>query len=819
MGGKNTKPSEQIEIESFGRIETVDFLMNIFFITDTDMKKTLRPMINEKPAENEKIIFDRKNPIEHSIYKGFKYFYLEEEGLETIKDLIYIGFEKIKRYKRERKPNNNTFIIYLSKIDEKKIIDYLELFIEQEYSETEQPFILFLTYEKNINVKEKEKQIRNMIKNSSENYIKKKYNRHNEEKEKKLKELIPDEFFMHYNIFLIKLKENEEKYNVFQINKYLLKFASCYNEIGEYFSLDNALYEESINNENKNINNIIDDENNIKNDEKNIINENNIINEEENIMNEKDDIINNNDILDIEIKTDSKEIEKKEKEDKNNKKNEINNINKKDNIDEQIKPKSFNYINILCVGRTGSGKSTFINTFFDDRKCNIGESGGRSKTKRINCFSDSINHIRIYDTMGFEDSATTEQICNILKLLDVELINCNQKIHLILYFIQNKTNFQKIEYKVFNEIIKYKAHIIFIQTHCTDDSEEIYIKGKKKLFEIVVDIFKEEEKELKIKKTPLNEINDLRDLYANILLSKNENYILMNQKTDVSKKIFGYQKLYKAIYDYMKQHIINLDDISKIEGLFDLEEENEDKNDKKKKIKNQKDEKKDNLIYSCHPIFTLIKNNLFLHPYKTINDIIYYIEKEKKWIIAKNVLYASLSGFDPIPFVDIGTYFLVEKNLKKELAELYHFDLSKNIFLNDKLKVNNTNLDLNKIEKEKKRNNEDIIEVNKEKNEVKAKSQVIVNSGKGIAQSVKVGISIADVVRDVTYINTFKNAMNAFLTGCKSSIIFTAVGSLIGGVLNAGIIIYIGKIFSDYFEQNLIDDNGENFLKKKQVPE
>ena len=75
--------------------------------------------------------------------------------------------------------------------------------------------------------------------------------------------------------------------------------------------------------------------------------------------------------------------------------------------------------------------------------------------------------------MGFEDSDTTEQICNILKLLDVELINCNQKIHLILYFIQNKTNFQKIEYKVFNEIIKYKAHIIFIQTHCTDDSEEI----------------------------------------------------------------------------------------------------------------------------------------------------------------------------------------------------------------------------------------------------------------------------------------------------------------------------------------------------------
>ena len=49
------------------------------------------------------------------------------------------------------------------------------MFIEQEYSEDYQPFILFLTYDKNINVKEKQKQkqIRNMIKNSSENYIKK----------------------------------------------------------------------------------------------------------------------------------------------------------------------------------------------------------------------------------------------------------------------------------------------------------------------------------------------------------------------------------------------------------------------------------------------------------------------------------------------------------------------------------------------------------------------------------------------------------------------------------------------------------------------
>ena len=474
--------------------------------------------------------------------------------------------------------------------------------------------------------------------------------------------------------------------------------------------------------------------------------------------------------------------------------NEIGDFLNDNNIEDNEK-QSYNFINILCVGRNQTGKSTFINNFFDERKCNVGGEN-KSKTQRINAYSDTKRHIRIYDTVGFEDSISTNKIIKLLQMLDVELVNCKQRIHLILYFIQDKTaNFEKQEYEVFNEIVKYKTHIIFIQTKCDNNSDEKYQREKNKLYLNIKRIYKDKESELlKNKKTQLKDLNDLRDLYARIILCKHENFILMNQRIDIDsdQTTFGMDKLYKAIYNYIKEYIIRIEDMSKIEGLFFQNENEKGRN----KIKLEKNEE---YVYLHHPIYTIIKDNLFLGPYKTINDILCYINYEKKWIISRNAFYAALSGANPIPFVDIGTYYLVEKKLKKELAKLYHFDLEKNILMNDKRTISKE--DINKIE-----------EANKEKNEVHVKSQGIVNTGKGTFQGIKIGIEIADIVHDASYINSFKNAITAFANGCKSSILFFAIGSLIGGILNVGLIIYQGNRFSKYFEENLIEDNGVNFL-------
>ena len=104
----------------------------------------------------------------------------------------------------------------------------------------------------------------------------------------------------------------------------------------------------------------------------------------------------------------------------------------------------------------------------------------------------------------------------------------------------------------------------------------------------------------------------------------------------------------------------------------------------------------DNDDFNTYPIYSIIKDNLFLGSYKTIRDILSSIKSDKKWIITKNCFYSALSGLDPIPFVDIGTYYLIEKNLKNELASLYHFNIKENIFLNEE--INN--------EEEIKKNNE-----------------------------------------------------------------------------------------------------------------
>jgi len=165
-----------------------------------------------------------------------------------------------------------------------------------------------------------------------------------------------------------------------------------------------------------------------------------------------------------------------------------------------------------------------------------------------------------------------------------------------------------------------------------------------------------------------------------------------------------------------------------------------------------------------------------------------YVNQEKKWIIARYTFYAFLSGINPVPFVDLGTYYLVEKRMKIELAKLYQFDLEKNLFLVDYY------------------NNKEIINMNKNANNdknVEVKTQGISNFGKGTVEGIEIGIKIS---------NNIKNIGEAFINSLKSSFLFTIIGCLIGGAINVGIIIYYGNKFSEYFEKNLTQDRGVKFL-------
>ena len=175
------------------------------------------------------------------------------------------------------------------------------------------------------------------------------------------------------------------------------------------------------------------------------------------------------------------------------------------------------------------------------------------------------------------------------------------------------------------------------------------------------------------------------------------------------------------------------------------------------------------------------------------------MDKEKKSIITKYSILATLSGINPLPLIDIGTYYIIEKKLKKDLAQLYHFNLDKNIFMDDK-------------EKNKKHNKNEIEEANKEKNKGDVKVQAIVDATKGIAP-VKFGIELADIINDAKNIGFIKNFMEAFTNGLKSTILFMAIGCFIGGAINMGIIIYEGIKLSNFYEKYLLEDNGVEFIK------
>ena len=315
-----------------------------------------------------------------------------------------------------------------------------------------------------------------MINKASKKYIEEVYKNVQKEKDIRLKDLETKdhyEYYMHYNIFLTlyekdnyfidnqnnnnninnDINSNNASHFLIKLNNYLLKFASCYNEIGDYFSLDEwQTYEneENIDNISNKENNIINtSENNIINtNENNIINtnENNIINtNENNIINTNESTIinsnnsNNSNTINTINTNEISIIHKNDNSFININENDTNKNNCKDQIKMNKKVnKSFNFINILCVGRTGSGKSTFINNFFDERLCNVGRKGTH-QTQRINYYSDYKSNIRLYDTIGLEGDVSSDKIVDLLEKLNVELINCNEKIHLILYFIQDKT--------------------------------------------------------------------------------------------------------------------------------------------------------------------------------------------------------------------------------------------------------------------------------------------------------------------------------------------------------------------------------------------
>jgi GTP-binding protein EngB required for normal cell division len=223
-----------------------------------------------------------------------------------------------------------------------------------------------------------------------------------------------------------------------------------------------------------------------------------------------------------------------------------------DSINEDILS---NYkLNILMCGRAGTGKSSFVNKFLKEKRAKEGE--GLSQTQNIIRFTHPNYPLTIYDTPGFENEETVENVRKLLNQYNKILYDARKKINLILYFfIYNERSVMSMEVPLLKELIKYDAEIIFVMNFVTDSIEKsnykrIYDIYKNSLTNIYKDV-----KDFDIKIIPINIYPKLDDDAEEII---------------IKRPAFGIDVLFNTVYNIFKPLIVDIKELDKIKYVEQL---------------------------------------------------------------------------------------------------------------------------------------------------------------------------------------------------------------------------------------------------------
>ena len=301
------------------------------------------------------------------------------------------------------------------------------------------------------------------------------------------------------------------------------------------------------------------------------------------------------------------------------------------------------YLNILLLGRSQSGKSTFINLLLGEK---------RAKEGGINCGCSQKNQIykilnypvRLYDTVGFGDEdKDIEEIKNFFKKLDDELTNSKEKIHLILYFIDGKAGnkFGKNEIFLLKEIQSRNILILYIVTKFVYNPNENQKKYNNQLEKIYNSM------------TSMVGINNEHNIEK--FLGVN---LVKNDKTRETEE-FGFKEIIENIYYYFKKDAEKLREIKEKYNNTQNEEEKE----KKKEIDWEK-------------IFPSLENNLFFSHLKTYKDIEDKYEEEARKAIKNAKIKAGITGWFPV--IDMISHHFVKKSLQNNIEKAYKLNKNEN---------------------------------------------------------------------------------------------------------------------------------------------
>ena len=218
-----------------------------------------------------------------------------------------------------------------------------------------------------------------------------------------------------------------------------------------------------------------------------------------------------------------------------------------------IKSEFNSFVNIFCLGKTGSGKSTFLNKFFGEKKSKEGGNGKSTTTKIVRFGLDNVP-LRIYDIPGFENNETIDKVNSKLIQISSEMNADIDKIHLILYFINNQeeTLIYEMEKKIIETLKQNNkdVRIIFVMTHSSIDPYIFQTDKKLKLRK------KEDFMKNRVKKI----INIISSIFGESYTYKTkyfkegsliqDNLIFVNLEIDNENDIkpFGFDKILKSIY-------------------------------------------------------------------------------------------------------------------------------------------------------------------------------------------------------------------------------------------------------------------------------
>ena len=319
------------------------------------------------------------------------------------------------------------------------------------------------------------------------------------------------------------------------------------------------------------------------------------------------------------------------------------------------------YINIICLGKTGAGKSTFLNTFFNEKRSKEGGTGQSCTTKIIRYEAENMP-IRLYDIPGFEDDKTIKIVCEKLKETSKDMKNYKDKIHIILYFLNYtaETLFYNMENDVINEIkeTNKNVRIIFILTHSKNDPYDENTKShKKKAYSIL---------QKKIDKIINNITSNFGEnySYANNYFTENsiiqENLILVNFVKDEENSIpeFGFDRILTSIYKTIAG------DNGK--SLYQIREKLIDLIINKKKCTPEIEKEIEKDLSS-----TFLLQNFTLPSYK--DDVI-----KKARAIYNNMFSFSgkfLSSFPLFIDIKLGALSFVKSNFKRKLTKIFGYTI------------------------------------------------------------------------------------------------------------------------------------------------